>query len=261
MQPSWDEWVFRAQAGDSEASLYLLESFGWRAEGPFQLFLGKYERLLRFGRIDLRDKDTRRFLQLYASNASLKAKLALHYQDYAASMYAQSLADYLQEKAGTLDPEELRQELALIFLELVQCYRKQKKQVDFSGYLYNVFRFRVYAFLDKRLFRFDGLHHPLLCPEEEIIDEASEIIVSEAWFDRFYASEMDREELGLFWINGRCGSLFKPLSVFERIVLRDHDFHGLSDKAIAKRYGFHINTIHKTRHRAMQKLKRELSEN
>ena len=252
------EWVEEAQSGNEEANCFLLEKYGYRKEGVPTGYLGKYYRLLVYGRIDLRDKDTRRFLQLYMPDKEDRNKLTRHYQDYRTTLQAQEVANYLQNKVSLFPKEDLLQELVLLFLECVNRYQKKTDTIDFSGYLYNSYRFKVYAFLRKRVFKYEWLHHPELCLlEDDIEDESATIEVQEAWFDRFYAADLKRNDLGIFWINGRCGSLFEPLSVFERMVLRDHDFYGLTDGTIAKRYGYHINTIYKRRHVALEKLKKE----
>ena len=258
MQSNLDEYIVLAKQGDASSLLVLLKAFGWEEQGTFTHFLGKYERLLLFGRIDLRDKDTRRFLQLYIPERDTRKKLVPRYQDYQTLLQAQATADYLQQKASILEAEDIRQELGALFIESVYRYEKKDEAIDFTGYLYNSFRYHVYAFLRKKVFKFEWFHHPeLYYLEEDIPDETALIEPQEAWFDRFYASELKREDLGIFWINGRCGSLFETLSVFERIVLRDHDFYGQTDGEIAKRYGYHINTIYKRRHIALAKLKKE----
>ena len=45
-----------AQAGDEEATLALLEAFGWREKGRWYNFLGKYDKLLWHGRLDMKNK-------------------------------------------------------------------------------------------------------------------------------------------------------------------------------------------------------------
>lgn len=254
------EWAEEAQNGNQEATCLLLEKYGFRKDSAPVGYLGKYYRLLVYGKIDLRDKDTRRFLQLYIPEVDVRRKLTNRFQDYQTTLYAQQTADYLSEKSKLLPLDDLQQELICAFLELVHRYTP-KPHVSFEGYIYNTYRFKVYEILRKYVFKYEAFHNPELLYLDEFEDKRSIIKPQEAWFDRFYASELNREELGIFWINGRCGSLFKPLSVFERIVIRDHEFYGLTDGEIAKRYGYHINTVYKTRHRAMQKLKRELSVN
>lgn len=250
------EWVEEAQNGNEEANGVLLEKYGFRKDGPPIGYLGKYYRLLVYGKIDLRDKDTRRFLQLYIPETAVRKKLTNRFQDYQTTLYAQQTADYLSEKSKLLTRADLQQELVLAFLELVSRY-VPKPHVSFEGYIYNTYRFKVYEVLRKCIFKYEAMHNPELLFLDEFEDTTAVIEPQEAWFDRFYASELKREDLGIFWINGRCGALFQDLTVFERMIVRDHDFYGYSDEAIAEKYGYHRNTILKARHRAIGKIKKK----
>ena len=250
------EWAEEAQNGSEEAICWLLEKYGFRKDGVPVGYLGKYYRLLVYGKIDLRDKDTRRFLQLYIAQADVRKKLTNRFQDYPTTLCAQQTADYLSEKSRLLPAEDLQQELIGAFLDLVHRYIP-KPHVSFEGYIYNTYRFKVYELLRKYIFKYEAFHHPELLYLDEFEDKRAVIEPQEAWFDRFYASELKREDLGIFWINGRCGALFKELTVFERMVIRDHDFYGYNDEAIAEKYGYHRNTILKARHRAINKIKKK----
>lgn len=249
-----DELVLRAQAGNSDATEILLKQFGWREKGSLTGFLGKYEKLLRFGRLDLRDKDSRRFIQLYIKNASLRKGLVNHYQNYASAVAAQKAADYLQDAAKSIPRKDLRQELLLLLLECIESFQKQKEAITFEGYLYNSYRYKVYRYLKKECFRYDWLSYEERVPLEDSPTESTGLSAKEAWFDRFYASEEKEERLGIFWVSGRCHPDFKSLTRFERMILKDAYADGLSDKAIGQKYGYHLNTIFKARHRAINKL-------
>ena len=233
-----------------------IKAYGWREEGPYESFLGKYESLLWYGKINLRDKDTRRFLQLYTKDASRRRGLHYRYQNYSTTMRAQETANYLQEFVQRhFEREELRQELALLFLEQEKRYEK-REGIDFSGYLYNSYRYALYRMLERRLFRYDFLTTNWV--DEEIPDEENTSF--EPVLDRLYELESKKEQLGVFWINGRCGDVFKPLTAFERTVIRDHDFLGKTDKEIAHQYGYHLNSIFRMRHRIYQKISKILEE-
>lgn len=256
VKPNVDELVLAAQAGSQEATETLLLLYGWHESSRPTHFIGKYYDLLLYGKINLRDKDTRRFLQLYMKEKDMRNKLIYHYQDYVGSLAAQETADYLQNKVAVIDKKDLLQELIVLFMESVKSYKKQDKQIDFSGYLYNSYRYKVYHYLRKKLFKFDVLQNDQRDEyiDKETADPKADIEPQESWFDRFYASDLKRDDLGIFWINGRCGSLFEDLSVFERTVLRDRYFYKQTDGEIALRYGYHINTIYNRRHKALEKL-------
>lgn len=256
-----NELVFQAQDGKKESLEKLLFDYGYRQNEPWTMFLGKYLSLLKYGKINLRDKDTRRFLQLYIKDEEIRRKLRYHYQDYRTTIVSQETANYLQEKCSIIPEEDLKQHLVLLFIESVMKFKVVKKDVDFNGYLYNTYRFRVFEYFRVFVFKRDMLLQPLrLISDVDIPEEQKELEPQEAWLDRFYASELDNDRLGIFWINGRCGSLFQELTPFERTVLRDRYFLKKTDGQIAEEYGYHINTIYKRRHAAIEKLKKKKEE-
>lgn len=254
------EWVKKAQLGKKEYLEKLLEAYGYR-DSEWTSFLGKYLDILLYGKINLKDKDTRRFLQLYMKDPLLRSKLNYRYRDYVGELAGQEVATYLQNKVEIIEEEDLKQQLVLIFIESVMRYKQVKKNIGFNGYLYNIFRFRVYELLRVNVFKNETLLKVDYRDEfEDVEDPRAKIQPTEAWLDRFYASELNRDELGIFWINGRCGTPFKRLTTFERTLLRDRYLHKKTDGEIAKEYGYHINTIYNRRHKAIQKLEENIKE-
>lgn len=254
-----DNRVAKAKLGDEYEMTALLYDFGWRKNGNFKSFLGKYETMLWDGIIDLKDKDTRFFIQLYIKDPIIRKGLNRNYQPYASIKAAQEMIEFIQERVkDTIEKEELRQDLSLLFLNLINRYKKKKKEINFNGYLYNSYRYEVYRYLKKSIFNNDFL----LMKNETLLDENikddTNVVYEKSLYDHFYDSEMSRDELGIFWINGRCGELFKQLDTFERIIIRDHDFLKMTDSEIAKRYGYHRNSIGKKRNKAYVKIKKEI---
>ena len=255
------ELVLKAQEGDIQALEKLLSDYGYRAQDNWSNYLGKYLDLLMYGKINLKDKDTRRFLQLYIKDSSKRELLRNRYQNYRGIMAGQEVANYLQEKVKVIEVEDLKQELLLAFIECVNRFEIVKKSITFSGYLYNSYRFKVYEILRVNVFKNEVLIHPeLKIEEQDTHDTRSDIVPKEWWFDRFYAADIEREELGLFWINGRCGETFSTLSTFERMLLRDIYLLGKTDGEFADEYGYHINTIFKNRHQAIKKIEQHKKE-
>lgn len=249
-----DDLVLEAQEGNQESLLLLLHNYGYREQEEWTAFLGKYLDLFLYGKVNVKDKDTRRFIQLYIKDKAIRNKLVYHHQDYVGQKAAQEVADYLQEQVASISLEDLEQSLVELFLECLQRYEKQSNKIDFSGYVYNVYRYKVYHYLRKNVFKFDVLQYDERETFTDALDPTSVIDVQESWFDRFYAADLKRDDLGLFWINGRCAEVFSNLTVFERMILRDRYFYNITDGDIAHRYGYHINTIYKRRHRAIEKL-------
>ena len=127
------EWVEEAQNGSEEATCLLLEKYGFRKDSALVGYLGKYYRLLVYGKIDLRDKDTRRFLQLYIPEVDVRRKLINRFQDYQTTLSAQQTADYLSEKSKLLPLEDLQQELDTDLLQIrliMESGRQEQKQKE-----------------------------------------------------------------------------------------------------------------------------------
>lgn len=247
MNEQVDQLVARYQRGDEEAALSLLHMYG--GEDGTSQFLGKYIKLLKQEAFDLTDKDTRRFLQLYMVEG--REALVNRYQSKEGKAAAAKTAAMLSKGLRHYPEEDLIQDLQMLFLQQAMRYRKQKKQVNFSGYLYNSFRFTVFNYLKKTVFKFDVLNHPFLEQlDEETMGEEG-ISIQDEWFyeERFFDTE--EEELGLDWVNGgRCNEAFQELTQLERLILKLAYEEKKTDTEIAERLGFHRNTVLKYRHEA-----------
>ena len=71
--------------GNQEAGAILLSKYGYEPNNEPSKLIGKYYNLLIHGRVNLRDKDTRRFLQLYMSKKESREGLTYHYTSFSAS--------------------------------------------------------------------------------------------------------------------------------------------------------------------------------
>lgn len=243
-----DELVQLAQNGESAATTELLIRY--------QDYINKFYKLLRYGRIDLKDKDTRRFLQLYMKNKEERDGLINRNQPSRSRHVAYGIATYLQETCETIEKDDLKQDLTTLFIDCIMRYKKKNRL--FVSYIKNYYRYRVEWYL-RRHFKYDWMNHPhkesIGDEVEEVGDEASEISIKDEWFDRFLANALRRDVLDLFWVNGRCGALFQDLTVFERTIIRDRYHLKLTDGDIAEKYGYHINSIWLKRQAAIKKLK------
>lgn len=237
--------VVLAQAGDNTGTAELLRRY--------QTYINKFYGLLRFGRVDLKDKDTRRFLQLYIKDPQLRQGLRNRHQPSNSRHEAYKTASYLQFKCQGIPREDLKQELTVLFIDCVMRYKQTNRL--FVSYIKNYYRYRVQWFL-RRVFKYDWLNHPHVCSlnDEELAGDGP-IEIKDEWFDRFLANALKRDTLDFFWVNGRCSDAFKCLTVFERTILRDRYHLNLTDGDIAHQYGYHINSIWKKRQKAINKLK------
>lgn len=241
--------VADAQSHNEDAVFELLTMYGWKEEGPWELFLGKYEKLLWYGRFDYRNKESRRFAQLYIRNTKVRHKLKWRNLDFYSIITSFETIEFIQNKVReyyTL--EELRHDLIFIFLELLDRYEK-KPHIDFSGYLMGYFRYKVYELLQSNVFSYDVLNMPNYEPLEDVL-----------YIDTEYRKvDQDHliyeDEIDLFWVNGECGPLFKNLTRLDRIILRDFYTNNQTDTEIARNNGYHRNSILNKRHEAIQQLK------
>ena len=247
-----DSDIKAAQDGDETLVLGFLIEYGWREKGKWRGYLGKYEQMLWHGKIDLKNKDTRRFLQLYTKDGEIRRLLTWQRLSYRVQYQTQSLANYLQDSVRQYwDRQELRQELTVLFLDCLKRY-KPKEGVSFSGYISNYYRYRVYDLLKKTVFKLEvgeAEYFQILKEEPSVSD-----LVLNAPVNLLHAREREREELGLFWTNGLCGPLFEDLTVFERVILRDRYYLKKTDLEIASQYGYHRNSIYNKRHKAIKKI-------
>lgn len=255
MNEQVDQLVAQYQRGDEEAAYTLLVMYG--GEDGTSQFLGKYLKLLKREVFDLTDKDTRRFLQLYMVEG--REALVNRHQSKEGKAAAAKTASMLAKGLAQYDEMDLIQDLQMLFLQQAMRYRKQKKHVNFSGYLYNSFRFAVFNYLKKTVFKYDVLNHPYIEQlDEELVGEEG-IEIKDEWFyeDRFF--DQEGEELGLDWVNGgRCNEAFENLTQLERLILKLAYEDNKTDTEIAEHLGFHRNTILKYRHEAKQRLQETL---
>lgn len=250
-----NQLVRDSQNGDEAATLDILYRFGWRKKGRWENFLGKYDKLLWHGRVDMKNKDTRRFLKLFISDKETRRLLTYSRQNYAVTMSAQETANFIQNLVRQhYTREELRQDLLVYFIELIHKYKK-KPHINFAGYIMGYFHFRAYWMLHSKLFKYDTFMLTNHFTQDEVPHEESGYELKEEVIDPLSRIEQANDELGIFWVNGRCSPLFEDLSILDRMILRDSYVFRLSDADIGTRYGYHRNSILKKRHKAIKHLK------
>lgn len=252
-----DELVLRFQAGDQASGEELLRLFGGHPDFPEpKSFIGKYYSLLRYGKVNFDDRDTRRFIALYIKDPEIRKQLKPHYQYREAKAKAIKVLD---EKVVTplsvISDEDLLQDLRFLFLMQAKRFRKKRRKVNFAGYLYNSYRYAVKNYLEIYLketepFRYRNLL--LRIQDDRLEDEESEIIV----IDRNHQNELMikiDDDLGHNWVRGiTCGEEFKNLTPLQRMIIKLYYDEGLSDRKIADKLSMHINTIFKQRKKAQE---------
>jgi DNA-directed RNA polymerase specialized sigma24 family protein len=259
-----DELVFEFQNGNEEAALELLEIYGGHPKKKdLSLYLGKYFKMLRYGKLDLKDRDSRKFISLFLDDSSMVKEMRKAYQYKPTQQAARRKLQNLEYSLRSMSDDDLRQELVAIFLKVAKRYEKVKSTVDFNGYLYNYYRFEVANFI-KKLLKPEELYvkHPdrLVSIADDLLeDEDSMIELQESILLKLPMMQID-EELDVNWVRGlTCGEEFKELTQLQRLILKLNYEDGWSDGKIADMMGIHINTIFRQRKKADTLVKETVS--
>jgi RNA polymerase sigma factor (sigma-70 family) len=247
-----EDLVNRYQQGEKEAGLELIE--------VFRAFTSKYYLMFREGRVNLDDKDTRKFMMLFIPDISIRNSLKKSRHSAATKSEAFKAAAIIRSNCNSISDEDLEQELIEALLTLAKRYRKKGTKKNFAGYLYNSFRFQIYRQLMKTIKDPLSFASALNIPydDDENITELVEPSLN--FIERERLIDMEENELGTNWIYGITASdLFDDLTPFDRLILKLYYIDGLHDYEIAKRSGFHRNWIYRKRHDAIQKIARRMS--
>lgn len=250
-----DELVFAFQDGDEEDGLELLNMYGGNPrQKELSLYLGKYYRMLRFGRYDPKDRDSRLFISLFLEDKGMRDEMRKAYQYAPTQAAARRKLENIKQSLQCVDDDDLKQELRLLFLKKMLKYEKIKEKVDFNGYLYNSYRHDVknyvvallkpdelYVKYPNRLIR---IADDLLGDDDSVIELEDSILLD------LPMVQMD-EELDINWVRGfTCGEEFKELTQLQRLIIKLNYEDGWSDGKIAEMMGIHINTIFRQRKKA-----------
>lgn len=252
-----DELVFRYQAGCEESGEEILRIFGCHPQDKrMTLYVGKYYSMLRYGKISFGDKDSRRFIACFMVDSELRKKMIPFYQYRDVKEEARRTLEKVINILGVVEDEDFKQDLRMLLLQQAIRYRKTKKSVDFTGYLYNSYRYAVKNYIQDLFKRYEPyMHMPnnLISIEDELIEDESSIIkLGEDIFAKepMISADLD-DELGNSWVRGlTCGDEFKDVTPLQRLILKLHFHDGVADGKIADMMGVHINTIFRQRKKA-----------
>lgn len=247
-----DELVFKYQAGDEAAGVKLLSIYGAdpKAKKPTS-YIGKFHKLIRFGRIDFKDYDSRVFMSCFFPG---EEQYAIR-QSYQYKKTKEDVVRKLQqivEAMKAIDEDELVQELRFLFLQ--QAMRYEDKGRTFGGYLNNSYRYEVARWIIKLMKKdepYIKIRKELMrIADDHLHDEQSDVDVQDSIFAQAPMIFMD-EELGNSWVRGlTCGEEFKDLTPLQRLIIKLNYYDGWSDGRIADKMGIHINTIFRQRTKA-----------
>lgn len=245
--------VSRYQSGDSEAGGELLSIYG----GEFyyknlSLYIGKYYKMIRYGKLDFKDRDSRLFIRLFMEDENMRKEMSRSYQYKATKKAAVRKLASITESMKVVENEDLKQDLCMLLLQQAMRYKKTNR--TFGGYLYNSYRFAVANHIIKLLKPAEPyIHMPkelMRIADDRLKDDTSDIKINDSIFTDAPMIFMD-EELGNSWVRGiTCGDEFKNLSPLQRMIIKLNYYDGWSDGKIADMMGIHINTIFRQRKKA-----------
>jgi DNA-directed RNA polymerase specialized sigma24 family protein len=260
-----DELVFMYQDGDEMAGLEILDRYGFHYDGrDFTKYAGKYFKLLRRGTFNFKDKDSRAFIRCFTSDKELSEKLVPFYQYKETISATYELINKIVWQLKPISDEEIKQELSFLFLKQVKKFKKISINIDFSGYLYNSYGFKVKNWIKK----IRTPKEPYMHMYDEVMSFAEDVYVGDEGDyevnEYLYAAspiiEVD-EEIGNSWVRGlSCGDEFKDLTPLQRLIIKLHDYDGMTDGKIAESLGIHINTIFRQRKKVAKIVKQTMKE-
>lgn len=253
-----NETVKAYQQGNELAGEELLRIFGCHPEEAVSKYIGKYYDFLRYGKMDFKNKDLRRFVSLFVSDPALRTKLVPFYQYTNTKAETMKVVQKIVERFEAIPDEDLLQDLRLLLLQQAKRYEKKGEKITFFGYLYNSFRYAVfnyYTFLFQDLLLSDRTAFDIETVEQKK-DETADIHIDDAWFFEDVYFKNESEELGFNWIHNKTTTFpFNRLSVYERTVLFLSYEKGCTDKDVSAITGYHEDTIFTHRKRIKAKLK------
>jgi DNA-directed RNA polymerase specialized sigma24 family protein len=251
-QDNIDKLVLSYQDGNEEAGLELLRIYGADPSVKnLNLYVGKFYKLIRYGKIDFKDYDSRAFMSCFFPGAERAAILQSYQYKKTKEDVVRKLGQIV-EAMKVIEDEDLKQELRILFLQ--QAKRYEKKNRTFGAYLNNSYRFAVANYIIKLM----KMEEPyvkltremLRIADDRLKDDDANVDVQDSIFAKSPMIHME-EDLGNSWVRGlTCGEEFKELTPLQRLIIKLNYFDGWSDGRIADKMGIHINTIFRQRTKA-----------
>jgi RNA polymerase sigma factor (sigma-70 family) len=242
-----DQLVDKYQAGDKDSAEELINQMS-----PYMI---KYFKIIKFGIIDLNDRDSRRFISLFVDSFDARERLKRKFQSKDARCEAYQAVSFLQSTCANIPTEDVIQELIMILLTLAKRFSRHREKVNFCGYLYNSFRFELARRI--KVMTSDPLVHRselnLSFDDDEYLNE--EEIDEELSYTNEPMMYLE-EDLGNSWQRGlTCSEMFSDLTQQQRIILKLYYVDGESDTSIGDRLGIHRTTVKTQRMKAKEILK------
>lgn len=244
--------VFSYQEGNEAAGEELLRMYGADpASDTLTSYIGKFYRMIRFGKIDFKDYDSRYCVSLFFPGPERPAIIQSYQYKKTKQDVLRKLAN-IEESMKCVEDDELKQELRFLFLR--QCKRYKKTNRTFGAYLNNSYRYEVARYIIRLMKQeepYVKLRKKIVrLADERVKDDDADVDIQDSIFAKEPMMVMD-EELGNSWVRGlTCGEQFRDLTPLQRMIIKLNYFDGWSDGRIADKMGIHINTIFRQRTKA-----------
>jgi RNA polymerase sigma factor (sigma-70 family) len=249
-----DELVIRFQAGKTECGEELIEIF--------QPFFLKYINIVKEGKVNLKDRDSRKFIALFMNDPEVIHKLNKRFHSNETKNNAYKTILYLNNTCNLIDEEDIKQEIYLAFLTLINRWTKKKGKSNFCGYVYNCFRYefrRAISNLVKDPIVNNTYVNLRYMDSENLTDDIE--ILDKVNTENTIMITLE-EEIDNNWVRGlTCSEEFLSLTTLQRMILKEYYCDKSTDKAIAHKTGLHINTIFRNRTKAIEVLRELYAEN
>lgn len=248
---SIEELVIKAKNGDKNACGELINKF--------ENYFNKFFLIIKHGKIDIRDRETRFLLSLFVPKDQY-VKSRNIYQDKDTLGRVLASLRSITAKFANIPDEDIKQELYLIFIKLIHRYEPNGKL--FGSYLCTAFVYEVSRYIKKiiknPISSENNINYNDLYAQGSNIDEFK--ILNNLQYDELINinDEIDYDDS---WVLGiTCSDIFLCLTPLERIILVKYYIEGLNDREISEMYGINRNIANQKRRAAIEKLKKKITE-
>lgn len=212
----------------------------------------KYLILIKSAQINFNDPEMKRFVFNFIGDAKLKMALKSRTQSATVRMPIIQRFNFVKETYGTLDEEEIMNDLKFLFMILARRYKQMGR--NFCGYLYNSYCYEVARHVKKFIDDPANIHYRNTEYEDYIQKAIDEFTIE----DRPFEERLFENEIGIpdtLWINGLgCSEIFEQLTPLERKLIVKYYLEDFNDRQIAEKFGMHINTVNARRRTAIERI-------
>lgn len=243
---------------DSEAADGIIDAF----EG----YIVKFFNLVRYGRINMMDRELREFVKLYMTNDYCRRNI--HRYKYMPVVEQEILAvcDRIKKICHTYSDDDLKHEIYMAILIMAKRYKSPDEKPRFHTYIVRAFHYQLRRQL--QILTADQFAFKMIENEEFDVTRFSELEGGfvpgiSAWTegklqDRVpsFTIEEEFEDINENWVLGFTNDMdYANLTIMERRILKMYYIDELSDQEIANQLGTCRATINRKRNRSKEALR------